>query len=282
MCARKKRKKAAAPRKQGMGWLAGLFALLLLGSGAVLIYLQQNPGYPANNSAKKANQLVKAYPGFIKEVNNNYIIWKDGTKMQYTDSHRIKLPKQLLEHPSPTDQFTWPYTMSDTVTEIPKNHDPGRIRHLPLFEKMYGQTEQEVRKKLVPVAWLPNTTKDTLLFNRENGAAAALQKVVEELDRLPHLLPYLKKPGGTFVWRPISGTARSSAHSFGIAIDINVDSSHYWQWDCSCTNEEQTLTYHNRIPMAVVRIFEKHKFIWGGRWYHYDTMHFEYRPEFFE
>ena len=26
-------------------------------------------------------------------------------------------------------------------------------------------------------------------------------------------------------------------------------------------------------------IFEKHGFIWGGRWYHYDTMHFEYRPE---
>ncbi|MDP3291618.1 MAG: M15 family metallopeptidase, partial [Sulfuricurvum sp.] len=22
-----------------------------------------------------------------------------------------------------------------------------------------------------------------------------------------------------------------------------------------------------------------HGFIWGGRWYHYDTMHFEYRPE---
>jgi len=21
------------------------------------------------------------------------------------------------------------------------------------------------------------------------------------------------------------------------------------------------------------------RFIWGGRWYHFDTMHFEYRPE---
>ncbi|MEJ2663631.1 MAG: M15 family metallopeptidase, partial [Spirochaetia bacterium] len=25
--------------------------------------------------------------------------------------------------------------------------------------------------------------------------------------------------------------------------------------------------------------FEKYGFIWGGKWYHYDTMHFEYRPE---
>ncbi|MBP9613702.1 MAG: M15 family metallopeptidase, partial [Sulfurospirillum sp.] len=27
---------------------------------------------------------------------------------------------------------------------------------------------------------------------------------------------------------------------------------------------------------------EKYGFVWGGRWYHYDTMHFEYRPELFE
>jgi hypothetical protein len=31
--------------------------------------------------------------------------------------------------------------------------------------------------------------------------------------------------------------------------------------------------------MAIVRVFERHGFIWGGRWRHYDTMHFEYRPE---
>jgi peptidoglycan L-alanyl-D-glutamate endopeptidase CwlK len=28
-----------------------------------------------------------------------------------------------------------------------------------------------------------------------------------------------------------------------------------------------------------VTIFENHGFIWGGKWYHFDTMHFEYRPE---
>ena len=33
------------------------------------------------------------------------------------------------------------------------------------------------------------------------------------------------------------------------------------------------------MPQNLIDIFEKHGFIWGGRWYHYDTMHFEYRPE---
>ena len=41
-----------------------------------------------------------------------------------------------------------------------------------------------------------------------------------------------------------------------------------------------SIKYANRIPLEIIRVFEKHGFIWGGRWYHYDTMHFEYRPEF--
>ncbi len=35
----------------------------------------------------------------------------------------------------------------------------------------------------------------------------------------------------------------------------------------------------NRTPREIMDIFEKYGFIWGGYWYHYDTMHFEYRPE---
>lgn len=37
--------------------------------------------------------------------------------------------------------------------------------------------------------------------------------------------------------------------------------------------------YANRIPRKLVEIFQRHGFIWGGAWYHYDTMHFEFRPE---
>jgi hypothetical protein len=33
------------------------------------------------------------------------------------------------------------------------------------------------------------------------------------------------------------------------------------------------------MPYEIVDIFEKQGFIWGGKWYHFDTMHFEYRPE---
>jgi hypothetical protein len=33
------------------------------------------------------------------------------------------------------------------------------------------------------------------------------------------------------------------------------------------------------MPREIVEIFERHGFIWGGKWYHYGTMHFGYRPE---
>jgi hypothetical protein len=28
-----------------------------------------------------------------------------------------------------------------------------------------------------------------------------------------------------------------------------------------------------------VAVFEREGFIWGGKWYHFDPIHFEYRPE---
>jgi hypothetical protein len=37
---------------------------------------------------------------------------------------------------------------------------------------------------------------------------------------------------------------------------------------------------HGRsASLELVLIFEKHSFVWGGKWCYYDTTHFEYRPE---
>ena len=33
------------------------------------------------------------------------------------------------------------------------------------------------------------------------------------------------------------------------------------------------------FPSAIVSLFEDNGFIWGGKWEHFDLMHFEYRPE---
>ncbi len=117
---------------------------------------------------------------------------------------------------------------------------------------------------------------EKILFNKKQNASIQLQKVINELKTLPKSYQkYIRDIGGTFSYRQISGTQRLSAHSFGIAIDLNVKQSRYWRWD-------KEYVFSNNFPKEIIDIFEKYGLIWGGRWYHYDTMHFEYRPELFD
>ncbi|MHC6204140.1 M15 family metallopeptidase [Breznakiellaceae bacterium SP9] len=116
-----------------------------------------------------------------------------------------------------------------------------------------------------------NSNAPWLLVNARFGIDKKLEEVIAALDVLgPEYQKYLIPPGGTFNYRPVAGTGRLSAHSFGIA----VAPSHYWQWEAKGAAE-----YTNSIPYRIVEIFEEQGFIWGGKWYHFDTMHFEYRPE---
>ena len=110
-------------------------------------------------------------------------------------------------------------------------------------------------------------------------AADSLRAVARDISRHPEYRKYMSQ-SSTFYWRKVRGAQRQSAHSYGIAIDINVGFSNYWLWTNRGAKETDRIRYENRIPQGLVHIFERHGFIWGGRWYHYDTMHFEFRPEF--
>jgi hypothetical protein len=113
-----------------------------------------------------------------------------------------------------------------------------------------------------------------------NGVAEKLAAISAELERLPKAFDeFLNPVAGTFTCRPIAGSTRLSAHGYGIAIDLALKNAHYWRW--SKLGEAGRSEWRNSIPVEIVQIFEKHGFIWGGRWYHFDTMHFEYRPELF-
>jgi hypothetical protein len=87
---------------------------------------------------------------------------------------------------------------------------------------------------------------------------------------------YLVPSAGTYLCRPIAATDRISVHAYGAAIDINVQFSDYWLW---AKAKDGNFAWRNRIPGQIAEIFERHGFIWGAKWHHFDTMHFEYRPE---
>ncbi|MEE2758315.1 MAG: M15 family metallopeptidase [Myxococcota bacterium] len=196
------------------------------------------------------------------------------------DDGLVKSREQLFETPDLQDTLHWAYPIKKSIAPPPDGADPGRIRHMGLLKFLYGADRKAVRKHLVDVRWLPGLSQRVIKFNGRHGAAAALQSVSDELAQLPRKFhKYILKTNGTFNWRYIKGTTRLSAHAFAIAIDLDIRHTDYWRW---ARDKQGRFKFRNRIPIEIVEVFEKNGFIWGGRWWHFDTMHFEYRPEFFE
>lgn len=219
----------------------------------------------------KEQALIDAYPEFISDIRDNRIIFRDGSEMTFDDG-KEKDFLQRLDDADPEDMFYDIYTLPDGAPEY--LHDSGRSRSEELYKKMYGSSAAEVQKNLVNVEWAGETVR----FTKVNGAADSLRAVAREVAAYPELKPYLKS-SGTFYWRPVRGAKRLSAHSYGIAFDVAVAKSDYWQWNAKTTDEMAKVKYANKIPAELVEIFQRHGFIWGGAWYHYDTMHFEFRPD---
>jgi D-alanyl-D-alanine carboxypeptidase len=253
----------------------GLLVLLLIVTAPAVGLAQSETSAPTN----AVSALIKAYPDFLARIEANDLVWKDGTRMRIDDGKGAKTFDALLDDPDIKDMFLMKYPLGEQGLAPAVNFDPGRVRYAPLFKKMYGDCRTgDVMAKAVNVVWLPSKYGKNLKFSKINGAAAALQHVSDGLDKLPQrFLAYLRPTQGTYNCRLVAGTNRESAHGLGIAIDIAAAHSHYWQW--SKPDADGRFSYKNEIPWEIVEIFEKHGFIWGGKWYHYDTMHFEYRPE---
>lgn len=233
-------------------------------------------GLVYGNCDSNARKLVQSYENIIG-CKNNYILWRDGSKLLYDDKRKKSQFSKLLNRPDIQDMFRINYPIGRNSYKSPRlNSDPGRIRNDAFMKKLYGKTRQEVSKSLTRIAWMPKHSNHKVSVTRKNGVAKQLQKVSRELDNLPKRFhKYLLPTAGTFNWRHIAGTSRMSVHSFGAAIDLNVKYAGYWKW-------KKKYHYSNQIPKEIVEVFEKYGFIWGGKWYHYDTMHFEYRPELLE
>lgn len=191
------------------------------------------------------------------------------------DDGRSKTFEEELASPDVEDAQRRPYVAGPISPVTTPDHDPGRVRLDALLKATYGASAHEVSQKLEPIRF---AGKPLSVHRR---AKAAFERVAERVERLlsddPSLSPYFAKLGGTFNWRTIAGTTRQSAHSYGISLDLDPSKSHYWRSDPNAP-----LRWKNAVPAAIVHAFEAEGFIWGGRWYHYDTMHFEYRPELFD
>jgi hypothetical protein len=234
-----------------------VLAMLLLAEGAA-------PGPPDALAC-----LARHYPlAAVSDSGAWFGQLPDGKRLTF-DGGRSKSFDERLASPDLHDIFFVPYRTGPIAAVEAADQDPGRFRVLALLSASYGPhpSREQVRTSFLG-----------LPVRVHRKVAPALERVAKRLatarEHDPSLRPFLRRLSGGFAERTIAGTDRLSAHAFGIAIDLDKSMSDYWRWQRKGPHR-----WRNRIPQAIVDAFEAEGFIWGGRWYHYDTMHFEYRPE---
>lgn len=258
--------------------LAGVFAGRLAGVSAACLLLTTTAGA---SDREALDALVAAYPQFLARHDGDTLYWRDGAAMPVRDARPHKSFDELLRSASILDQFRIPYRKGATAAPA-RDEDPGRFRNAALFRKMYGDCRRgEVARHLVEIVWLPRSWGRSVKVTAVNGVAQKLAAVSAEIEILPPAIRKAAYPiAGVHSCRPVADTGQMSMHAYAAAIDLNLAVSDYWLWQKPKSQiKSGPIRYRNRMPRAIVEIFEKHGFIWGGRWYHYDTMHFEYRPE---
>ncbi len=243
---------------------------------ALTLLLLAGPGEDSIPAGMRC--LQAAYPDAVAAITPTSLTLADGTVIPWDDGREKDLATRLTD-PDLEDQVAVHYPAGKDWEGPPSpGHDPGRVRLDAFFRGIYGTTRAAVSEHLVTVRWMPKSTKKKVRVTTVGGVQEKVQALSDELDQLPkHLRKYVAEPS-SFHWRTIKGTDRLSAHSFGIAIDVGVKYSNYWRWDLR-KGVTGIPKWRNQIPMEIVEVFERHGFIWGGKWSHYDTMHFEYRPE---
>lgn len=219
------------------------------------------------------DRLVASYPDFLLRHDGSNLFWKDGTSMSISPVKNQDFDSKLRQA-TIEDQLSLSYHLGPLHHPPADGDDPGRFRNIAFFDKMYGDCfSGGVDNKLANVRWLPKYNKKNLRVTSVNAVSSKLQAVSNELEKLPsQMIRYVIPSSGTFNCRVVKDTGVKSMHAWAAAIDINTKYSDYWLWS-------KKRKYRNQIPYEIVAIFEKHGFIWGGKWNHYDTMHFEYRPE---
>lgn len=246
-------------------------------TGAALIGLAlTTASLKAETREGSLDRLVRAYPEALSGHDDKDIFWRDGTIMPVEDGTGIKSFDELLRNASILDQLRLPYRKG--ASQPPSlNDDPGRFRNEAFFKKMYGDCNRsDFQKSLVTIAWLPRSWGKAIRVTRINGVADRLREISAEIERLEPAIRKAAFPiAGVLSCRSVADTGKMSMHGYAAAIDLNLEYSDYWLW----AGKAKTIPYKNRMPREIIDIFEHHGFIWGGNWYHYDTMHFEYRPE---
>jgi len=180
--------------------------------------------------------------------------------------------------------LVYPYQRGKMLT-LPGQGDLTK-RSSWFFNLLYGRSEKAVRSHCREVQFLGRF----VFLNKR--CIPALRQVERQLLSLAkhskEVRAYIEsiEVAYSFKRKTVVGASHASLHSFGLALDLvprDYNGKHvYWKWSRVFHEvdwQEIPLRHRWHPPQAVIDIFEENGFIWGGKWSHFDTIHFEYRPE---
>lgn len=259
------------------GYLARLLALVgMLAPALALMALpvRAEDGGTKVPMAERVDILARTYPDAIYSVTRNVIRTMSNRHVVIDDEQEKPHWAKLKGGADIEDQLAQIYPVGTCYRGRQRDFDPGAVRSDAFFGIAYGSNEHMVTRETEVIDWFGQPIR----FSRRHGAADALKRVLADLKGLPeNLLEVVKPIERTVDWTVAPDGERVSEHAYGIAIDINPQFGNRWRYVGRKTR--RLIQYNNRVHPEVIEVFERHGFIWGGKWYHFETNHFEYRPE---
>lgn len=231
---------------------------------------------PAPERPAAVQALLLAYPDLALSDDGASVVTSAGAAVPLGTIRDIGAAARLTSA-TLAEQFLQAYPLDfDLDARSAPFFDPGRLRNDAFFRALWFDSEGAARASLTRVT-MPGT-QSVFQVTQARGVDCQLTAALDLIHRTqPDAARYFAGAGGGFNWRTIAGTRRLSAHSFGISVDINPEIGQYWRW--TGAREGAVGAYTNKVPESLVAAMERFGFIWGGKWHHFDGMHFEYRPE---
>ncbi len=293
----------AAEKRGGVGGFAVVWVVVVaiaLGGllTATLPRAEEAPDQPARSAASDpvprpeglANDLrVRAFLAAYGEFVDTMTFTEDdaafvigGEPIFFQDGRM--LAEDRLSEADHFDPIFYEYSLAPLTEPLPLSGDPVYSRDL--LERLFGRTEPEIRSHGQSATFLGRKVfVNEFCLDALHEVEADIRRVAREEKEVADWVSAINV-AYSFINRDITGSESRSYHSWGLAIDLVPTSFRgrpvYWRWSRVLDPDGwYRIPPKDRWspPQAVIEAFEAHGFVWGGKWSHFDAMHFEYRPE---
>jgi len=247
------------------------------------------------------DSLINAYPGRITSLeirDGDWSVLIDGRAFYWAEGRM--LPADELENRDRYSKYSFrpnppevqpirelnPEERERLSKMIDRRETRQDARSPAFMTALWGMEDfDSAEQTVIPIVFLGQRIRihpnlEDVLASVEADILAAAEADVQIGSWLANI-----RSAGAYNWREIAGSANRSLHSFGIAIDLvpgNYGGKQaYWRWARDFYEDWWAVPHEDRyqVPERVVSIFEEHGFTWGGKWFLFDQIHFEYRPE---